>query len=161
MTIQPSYRIAVDDIQYVDEIDGHYILGHLNMRVLSVTTRLNYTINRDMSLQFYGMPYIAAGAYTDFREAVKPRAQQYEDRFVPYDYSVYENPDFNFKQFRSNLVFRWEFNPGSVIYLVWSRGATDCEEEYGEFSAGRDLDRLFSAAGNNTFLVKINKWFNM
>lgn len=161
MSVYPSYTISEDDIQYVDEIDGHYILGHLDMRVLSVTTRLNYTVTRDMSLQFYGMPFIAAGTYTNFREVVEPRAERYEDRFAPYDYSEYENPDFNFKQFRSNLVFRWEFNPGSVIYLVWSRGATDYEEEYGKFSLGRDAKRLFSTAGDNTFLVKINKWFSI
>ena len=160
--LQPSYTISRENLQYVDEIDGDYILGHLDMRILSITARLNYTITPNMSLQFYGMPYIAAGRYTDFREVTRPRADDYEDRFAPYDYlAVADNPDFNFKQFRSNLVFRWEYSPGSTIYLVWSRGATDHEEEYGKFSLGRDMGRLFSEPGDNTFLIKINKWFSL
>ncbi len=61
---------------------------------------------------------------------------------------------------RSNLVYRWEWSPGSALYLVWSRGATDFEER-GEFAAGRDFDRLLSAAGDNTFMVKISKWFSI
>ena len=162
LSLHPSYRISNSDMQYVDEIDGHYVLGHLDMRVLMLTARLNYTVTPDMTVQFYGMPYIAAGTYTDYREVVSPHAPNYDDRFAPFDYLAYEdNPDFNFKQFRSNLVFRWEFNPGSALYLVWSQGATDYEEEYGEFSPGRDLDNLFSTPGDNTFLIKINKWFSL
>lgn len=160
--LQPSYSINREDLQYVDEIDGTPVLGHLDMRVFSLTTRLNYTITPNMSLQFYGMPYIAAGGYSDFREVPRTRADDYNDRFAPYDYlAAADNPVFNFKQFRSNLVFRWEYSPGSTIYLVWSRGATDYEEEYGKFSLGRDMGRLFSEPGDNTFLIKINKWFSL
>ena len=36
-----------------------------------------------------------------------------------YDYTV-EDPDFNFQEFRSNLVAKWEYRLGSFIYLVWS-----------------------------------------
>jgi hypothetical protein len=162
MSLHPGYIIDENDLQYVDEIDDHHVLARLDMRVISLTMRMNYTITPDLSLQFYGMPYIAAGEYTHFREAVTPRSEDYDDRFVPFDYLAYEDdPDFNFKEFRSNLVFRWEFNPGSTIYLVWSRGATDLEEEYGRFDLGRDLDRMLSTPGDNTFLIKINKWFNL
>ena len=162
LTLSPGYTESKDDMQHVDEVDGHYILGHIDMRVISMTTRLNYTLSPEMSLQFYGMPYIAAGEYSDYREVLAPRAEIYDDRFGPFDYLAdSDNPDFNFKQFRSNLVFRWEFNPGSAIFLVWSRGATDYEEEYGRFDAGRDIDRILSAPGDNTFLIKINKWFSL
>ena len=108
------------------------------------------------------MPFVEAGRYGDFREVVSPRADAYADRFAPYDYlSAADSPDFNFKEMRSNFVFRWEWSPGSALYLVWSRGACDFEEAYGDFDAARDFDRLFSAAGDNTFLVKISKWFSI
>jgi hypothetical protein len=162
LSLYPGYTISENDMQYVDEIDGHHVLGHLDMRVLTLTARFNYTVTPDMTIQFYGMPFVTAGAYSDYREAVAPHASDYDDRFAPFDYLAHaDNPDFNFKQFRSNLVFRWEFNPGSALYLVWSRGATDYEEEYGKFSPGRDLDQLFSTPGDNTFLIKINKWFSL
>ena len=154
-----SYSMSENDLQYLDEIDGHYVIGHLDMDVMSVTARLNYTITPEMSVQFYGMPFVAAGRYGDFREVVAPRADSYADRFAPYPYE--ENPDFNFKEIRSNFVYRWEWSPGSALYLVWSRGATDYEEERGEFSAGRDFDRVLSLDGDNTFMVKISKWFSL
>ena len=112
-----------------------------------------------MSFQLYAMPFVTAGTYRDFREVTDPRADRYDDRFAPYDYE--NDPDFNFKQLRSNVVFRWEYSPGSTLYLVWSRGATDYEEEYGRYSLGRDLDRMWTAPSDNTFLVKFNKWFSL
>ena len=161
MRIGASYSTREYDTQYLDEIGGSYVVGHLDMEVMSVTTRLNYTLTPEMSLQFYGMPFVAAGRYGDFREVVSPRAGSYRDRFAPYDYlAAADSPDFNFKEMRSNLVYRWEWSPGSALYLVWSRGATDFEER-GEFAAGRDFDRLLSAAGDNTFMVKISKWFSI
>ncbi len=160
-SLYPSYSKIENDLQYVDEIDGRYILGNLKMDEVAITLRMNLTMTRNLSIQFYGMPYIAAGRYSHFKEVVAPRADNYEDRFAPFDYLQYDNPDFNFKQFNSNLVFRWEYSPGSTIYFVWSRGATDYEEEHGEFDFNRDMNNLFSTAGDNTFLVKINKWFSL
>ncbi|MBU8920325.1 MAG: carbohydrate binding family 9 domain-containing protein [Bacteroidales bacterium] len=163
INLSPSYTINNNDMQYIDCIESpdgdKYIMGHLDQRTIAITARLDFTISPEMSFQFYGMPFVSAGKFSGIREVVQPRANSYDDRFAPYDYS--DNPDFNFKQFRSNLVFRWEFDPGSTIYLVWSRGATDFEEEYGDFGFERDMSRLFSIAGDNTFLVKINKWFSL
>ena len=56
------------------------------MDVLTLTARLNYTVTPDMTIQFYGMPYIAAGTYSDYREVISPHAESYEDRFAPFDY---------------------------------------------------------------------------
>ena len=53
-------------------------------------------------------------------------------------------------------------DPVSALgYIRYQRNATDYEEEYGRFDAGRDLDRILSAPGDNTFLIKINKWFSL
>ncbi len=163
ISLRPSYNISTNDLQYVDSYEDaegdHYILGRINRKTLRITTRVDFTLTSKMCLQFYGMPYIAAGKYSDFKEVTAPHADRYGDRFTPFDY--WNNPDFNFKQFRSNLVFRWEFAPGSTIFLVWSRGATDFEEEVGDFRFSRDMRRMFSSDGDNTFLIKINKWFSI
>ena len=159
ITFSPEYYVSENDRQYVDEIGGSYIIANLRRETLFITTRFNFTITPNMTLQFYGMPFVTAGKYSGYREVVAPHAPDYDDRFAPYDYS--DNLDFNFKEFNSNLVFRWEYSPGSTLFLVWSRGASDFEEEYGRFEPGRDLGNLFSTAGDNTFLIKINKWFSM
>jgi hypothetical protein len=172
LVVRPSGRLEVrlsseysytnNDLQYVDTIDDRYVFAHLDMDVVSITTRLNYCVTPEMSVQLYAMPFVAAGRYSDFREVVAPRADEYDDRFAPYGYlASNDSPDFNFKEMRSNVVFRWEWSPGSTLYLVWSRGATDFEEQHGGFSAGRDFDRLFSTAGDNVFMIKVSKWLNM
>ncbi len=161
LQLSSQYEYSVNDLQYVEAIDDHYVLAHIDMDVVSVTGRVNYCITPEMSLQVYAMPFVAAGRYSDYREVVSPRADEYADRFAPYDYlAANESPDFNFKEIRSNVVFRWEWSPGSTLYLVWSRNAADYEEN-GAFDAGHDFDQLFSTSGDNAFMIKITKWFNM
>jgi hypothetical protein len=75
------------------------------------------------------------------------------------DYS-FGNPDFNFRQFRSNLVFRWEYLPGSTLFLVWSQGRTS-EASSGSFSYGNDIKDLFDIKPHNVFLLKFSYWFSL
>ncbi len=75
------------------------------------------------------------------------------------DYSI-SNPDFNFRQFRSNLVVRWEYLPGSTLYLVWSQGRTSSDTN-GMFSYGQDMKDLFQIVPHNVFLVKFSYWFSL
>ncbi len=70
------------------------------------------------------------------------------------------NPGFQFRQFRSNLVVRWEYNPGSSIFLVWIQERTDFVED-GNFSFRKDVDNLFEVDGTNVFLVKVSRWFSL
>jgi hypothetical protein len=95
------------------------------------------------------------------RELDDPRAAQYDDRFRLYnDPAIIANPgEFNFKQFNSNLVLRWEYRPGSALFLVWQQGRQD-SQTYASRTFGRDLDRLFEAHPDNTFLVKLSYWFD-
>ncbi|HDL18775.1 MAG TPA: hydrolase [Bacteroidetes bacterium] len=152
---------SLDKRQYVDEIQDengtHYILGELNRKTVFIVTRLNYTITPDLSIQFYGQPFFTAGSYSNFREVVNPREDRYDNRFQAYNYGG--SPDFNFKQFRSNLVVRWEYSPGSILFLVWSQGRTSYENR-GQFDFRRDFSTLFDVRSDNVFLLKINKWFS-
>ena len=158
-----GYLPSKNDRQYVDEIEDenglHYVIGHLRQKTLFMTTRINYTVRPNLSLQFYGMPFLTAGKYSNFREAASTMAEKYEDRFAPFNYE--DNPDFNFRQFRCNLVVRWEYLPGSTIYLVWSQGRTSLEEEQGVFALRNDSRALFDTEPENVFLVKINRWFDL
>ena len=68
---------------------------------------------------------------------------------------TFSNPDFNYKQMNTNLVVRWEYNPGSTLYLVWSSGRSDYEQ-MGTFNLGSDSRRLFQSSGDNVFLLKFS-----
>jgi hypothetical protein len=75
------------------------------------------------------------------------------------DYA-FGKPDFNFQQFRSNLVIRWEYSPGSALFVVWSQGRTGSTNE-GSFSLEQDMRDLFAVYPDNVFLVKLNRWFSL
>ena len=97
---------------------------------------------------------MATGDYTDIRQFTRARTFQFE----PVVYT--ENPDFNDKSLRSNVVFRWEYRRGSTLYLVWNVSNLD-ETRPGEFSAFRDLRTGFGAAGTQVLMVKFNYWLGL
>jgi hypothetical protein len=162
--------------------ESRYIFGRLDQKTLGITMRLDYSVTPNLSLQYYGQPFVSAGKYKEFKRITSPRADRYEDRFqifaseiqfdeqkgafnvdenlngIP-DYT-FSNPDFNFRQFRSNFVMRWEYIPGSTLFLVWSQGRTGFESQ-GEFSFRNDLKNLFSVYPDNVFLIKLNRWFSL
>ena len=85
-------------------------------------------------------------------------AEKYDDRFKPF--LGHGDPGgFNFKEFRSNTVLRWEYRPGSTLFLVWAQGRQS-QAITNDFSFGRDLQNVFDTHPNNTFLVKLSYWFN-
>jgi hypothetical protein len=65
------------------------------------------------------------------------------------------NPDFNFRSLRGTAVMRWEYRPGSTLFLVWNQVRSD-QASVGDFSFARDRRALFSARPDNIFVVKMN-----
>ncbi len=141
----------------------HYTFAHLDQTTTSATVRLNYTFTPSVSLQVYTQPFVSKGTYTSVRQlSSTPRAQTYDDRYAPYDNTaITSDPGgFNFKEFQSNVVFRWEYRPGSTLFAVWNEGrqGNDPVEGTANFQGDvRDLMRLHPA---NTFLVKMSYWLN-
>lgn len=74
------------------------------------------------------------------------------------DYSIY-NPNFNFQQFRSNLLFRWEYRAGSTLYLVWSQDRTNYDPA-GSFSFRNGWNKMFDLHPKNIFMVKLSYWIS-
>lgn len=130
-----------------------------------------------------GSPFIATGRYTSFKKATDTLAWSYEDRFHRYGdseitfrpddnrYQVAEvsggpgaadsfaNPDFSFRQFRSNLVGWWEYKPGSSLYVIWSQGRPGYVPAWDESFQG-NWKELWRTHPDNVFLVKISYWFS-
>ncbi len=128
-----------------------------------MTARFNYTITPTMSLQVYAQPFVSKGPYSDVRElSATPRAARYDDRYQRYaDTAVTSNPGgFNYKQFRSNVVFRWEYRPGSTLFVVWTQGRQGSVGAEGSDSFAGDFGNLFRLRPDNTFLVKVSYWLN-
>ncbi len=140
----------------------HYTFAHLYQQTVGLTWRVNYTATPNVSLQIYAQPFVSRGAYSDVRELADPRASDYASRYKPYgDPAVTSAPGgFNFKQFRSNTVLRWEYRPGSTLFVVWTQGRRQFDPAFGTRSFSGDFGDLFGAHPDNTFLVKASYWFN-
>ena len=141
----------------------HYTFAHLDQTTVGVTLRLNYTFTPNVTLQVYAQPFISKGTFSDVRElSADPRAARYADRFQPYgDTSVTNHPGgFNYKAFNSNVVFRWEYRPGSTLFVVWNQGRQGSVGAEGANGFAGDLRDLFRLHPMNTFLVKLAYWIN-
>ena len=187
LSLSPSYNRSESKLQYVSTAqmnkDPRYIFASLDQKTASFTFRLNYTFTPELSLEYYGQPFISAGKYTDFKRTTARNANKFGDRYQIFqgneitsnktnnnytidentdgnsDYS-FDNPDFNFRQFRSNLVVRWEYLPGSTLFLVWSQGRTNSVAD-GSFNYGHDMKDLFGIQPHNVFLIKLSYWFSI
>ena len=168
MNVGVSYNHNRDDSQwygnFTDSVDAtHYTFAHLDQQTLSSTVRIDYTATPTLTFQIYASPFVTKGTFTNIRELNDPRAEDYDERYKPYtDASVLANQPsgFNVKQFRSNAVMRWEYRPGSTLFLVWTQQRQGDLPFAGDDSFGGDYHGLFSLHPDNTFLVKMSYWFN-
>jgi hypothetical protein len=162
-----NYGRNISDYQwyglYDDALGPHYTFARLNQTTTSATVRLNYTFTPVISLQAYVQPFVSRGAYANVRQLSQtPRADDYDQRFAPFlDPSVTSDPGgFNFKEFQSNLVFRWEYRPGSTLFVVWNEGRQGFGNEEGTTQFTGDIRNLMALHPANTFLVKMSYWLN-
>lgn len=146
--------------QWVGTVAGtdrtHYVFGALRQRTSSMTFRVNYTLTPNLSVQLYGQPFVSAGHFESYKELVDGRAP-FARRFAPVDYQ--ESADFKVLSFRTTNVMRWEFKPGSTLFVVWQQGREGFLPD-GSFGFGRDYSRVFATPSTNTILVKLAYWLN-
>lgn len=181
--ITADYSDNRDNFQYVAVRDyvtmKKYILGRIEQKTLGLTFRVDLNITPEFSVQYYGSPFVSRGSYSDFKVVTNPGAESLNDRFsflfsqkagnnyilqdftdISYPLYTIANPDFNFHEFRSNLVAKWEYRLGSFIYFVWSSERTgSTSSSQASFSDSyKELQKVFP---NNIFLIKLNYWFTL
>ncbi|MGI9625217.1 MAG: DUF5916 domain-containing protein, partial [Longimicrobiales bacterium] len=175
LSVGPFVSLREEDFQWIERQDAGYLFGRLDQTTVGITARADWTFSPTLSLQLYAQPFVAAGRYLDYKTVADPRADAYQDRIrlldvgpgVDGDLSTdldgdgtpesFGAPDFNFKQFRSNTVLRWEYKPGSTLFLVWSQGR-DHFTRSGDFSFGQNLGTLFDQPSSDVFLLKLSYW---
>jgi hypothetical protein len=139
----------------------HYTFARLNQRTVSLSTRLNYAATPDLTVEFYGQPFVSTGTYSDVREvSATPGAGSYAERFRPYTPPAGSQTSFKVMQLRTNAVMRWEYRPGSTLFLVWAHGRQDSSNGGPQQSWARDYRDLFGLHPDNTFLLKAAYWLN-
>ncbi len=181
--LEPSFTFRKSELQYVDEQtwndDKRYLLGTIHQKIFAVSARINVNIRPNLTIEYWGQPFITSGKYTDLKMVTNPQSDKYSNRFHIYDtqqiygpdaenyylidenrdgkmdYQV-ENPNFNFNEFLSNMVLRWEYLPGSTLYVVWSQNRR-YESTSGDFDLSHNLSELYSfEKPNNTLMIKLS-----
>ena len=162
ISLRPRYSWDFNDAQWVENLDANadgeddlFLYGELDSQTLDLTTRANILFSRDLSVEVYVQPFISAGRYAHFKALAKPRSYLFADHPGPE-----KSPDFRNRSLHSNAVLRWEYKPGSTLFIVWSQ-FRDEEAEVGAFRPGHNLRRSFIDEGTNIFLVKINYWLHI
>ncbi|MBX3174539.1 MAG: carbohydrate binding family 9 domain-containing protein [Gemmatimonadaceae bacterium] len=139
---------------------AHVTFAQLDQWTVGITSRINYTVTPNLSLQVYAQPFASVGDFSEWKElSDTPRATRYADRFQPYGGGA-DPGGVNFKQLRTNTVLRWEYRPGSILFLVWQQGRDAFAGNPTDFSFRRDFGDLLALHPNNTFLLKMSYWFN-
>ena len=180
---------GVDDPLMTATYGRRYVFGYLDEKVIGSEIRVDWTFTPRLTLQAYLQPYIAVGKYSQFKELARPKSFDYTTygagagtgggsgaSTIGYADGLYTvdpdgaagpaapfsfgNPDFNYKSMRGTVVLRWEYLPGSLLYFVWTQNRADYSNP-GNLQIGRDLGNLFSAPGDNIFLLKVSYRWNM
>jgi hypothetical protein len=140
----------------------HYSFAHLDYQETSISARANYTMTPNLTLELYARPFRATGVYSNFRElSATPGAEDYNARFQTYTPPPSEATTFKVTELISNSVLRWEFRPGSTLFVVWQHGreGPGPDDRFRQ-SWMRDYRELFGLHPDNTFLVKVAYWFS-
>ena len=139
----------------------HYTFARLDQRTMDMTFRINYTARPNLTLEFYGEPFATSGTYNDVREVSNtPDAANYDDRFRPYTAPAGSDMQFDYMQLRTNTVMRWEYRPGSTLFLVWTHGRQQYSTLRNQPAWHEDYRDLFDLHPDNTFLIKVAYWLS-
>jgi hypothetical protein len=185
-SIDPSYSRAVDARQYIATRTGgtpatfgeRYIFAYIERSTLSARLRLNYALTPNFTIEGYAEPFAASGRYHDFGELPRTRSRELRVYGAPgtgtsitadsSGYTVQDGAqtfiinatDFQRLSFRSNLVLRWEWLPGSTAFLIWQQNRQRLGE-FGEPVSPRDLWGATRTTGDNFFVIKVSYWLGV
>ena len=162
----PQYGRGVTRAQYVGTLPDAgatetfgqaHIFAPLEQTQLSLVTRLNVTFTPRLSLETFIQPLIFAGDYGEFGQLAAPQSYQFNRR-ADLDNQL-PNRDFNLRSLRGTAVLRWEWRPGSTLFLAWQQQRQDFLPGEGDFRFGDDFRGIFDAQPDNIFVLKVNYWW--
>jgi uncharacterized protein DUF5916/cellulose/xylan binding protein with CBM9 domain len=191
IAFSPSWSHLFDRAQYVTAISDttahlfygtRYVHAASDQRQVGLDTRVSWTFNPAMTLEFYVQPFFASAHFMDFAEFSAPRRVDLlvygrdrgtitaqVDSGIVKRYTIdpdgagnaqaftIRNPDFTDRSLRGNAVFRWEYRPGSLLYVAWTQSRFD-EGVFGNLRFQREREALFGTRPDNIFLVKASWW---
>jgi hypothetical protein len=180
-----QFVLRRDDATATHFMGQRALFADIEQNRFSMDTRLNWTFTPTLTLELFAQPFVFAGKYSGFKEFTGPRTtrtMRYGQDFgsICYDGATnrytadpagncaaeggasaraytFRNPDLNVRSLRGNAVLRWEYRPGSTLFLVWQQQRAG-SETYGDFDVSRDTDAIFRQSPDNVFVIKASYW---
>ncbi|MEP6494448.1 MAG: DUF5916 domain-containing protein [bacterium] len=170
-------QFATDGVAYLAELTDassarRWTVASLHSHSLSLVARADYSFSANVTLQGYLQPYFGAGRYDNVKIAsvagtravlapLASRATRMTDGAIGIDLqdgaqaARVSNPDYTVRELHGSAVLRWEYLPGSEVYVVWTQSRSGADTA-GALRLGADARELFSIAPRNVFLVKLS-----
>lgn len=156
--------------------DRRYVFGVVDRTTLSLQLRAGYVFRPDLTLDIYAEPFAAGGRYPAYGELALPRMRDL--RLYGTDGTTIErladgsaritdgaasfllpHRDFDVRSFRSNVVLRWEWRPGSTFFAVWQQNRAGGGTRGDRVGPG-DLLQSWSAPGDHVVVLKTTLWLS-
>jgi hypothetical protein len=169
-----QYVTSTDVLPYGPTYGRRYLFADLEQRTFELGTRVDWTFSPTLSLQLFMQPLLSSGDYLTYKQLAAAETFDFLElgpsdpsgtQSVDFDadgtpdYS-FTDRDFNVRSLIGNAVLRWEYRPGSAIFLVWQRAQAD-NASVGDFDFGRDVGELLGAPADDRFIVKVNYWLGL
>ena len=188
VSVGPEFFRDVEGSQWVGVFDDpletstygrRYVFAVMNQTTLSANIRVNWMFSPRLSLQLFLQPLISAGDYYNFKQLARPGTYDFTlygqgastiserngtysvdpDGSGPAAPFSFSDPSFNVKSLRGNAVLRWEYMPGSTLYLVWTQSRYQ-SDAVNAFQFDRSMRQLVDIAPDNIFMIKLSYWWN-
>jgi hypothetical protein len=177
-----NWSRTINTRQYIQQSSGgrtetlgqRYVFATIDQTTISLPLRAELAVTPDLSMQVYAQPYASTGRYYDYGELeavgserlllygrALGRVESDAGEVRMFDGAQQLNirrPDFNVRSVRTSSVLRWEWRPGSTLFLVWQ------QDRSGDLALGpraelRDALNAFNAKGTHYFAFKVSYWF--
>jgi hypothetical protein len=147
---------------FTDSVNAtHYSFAHLHQRTALATVQASYAATPTLTVELYAEPFVSVGQYDNLRqESSTPGAVAYDARYAPYAPPAGSSTGFDNRQLIWNTVMRWEYRPGSTLFVVWTQGRDEAAGMFPNESLSTEYHNLFAVHPANTFLVKVAYWLN-
>lgn len=189
ITLEPGIKWNRDQAQYVtaesdplatDTYGARYVFAQIDQTTLNLDARVDWTFSPKLSLQYYMQPLVVSGDYRDFKELRAARTYDFDvygkdrgtvtpvsggrdvdpDGAGPAPSFFVSDQNFNFRSLIGNAVLRWEYRPGSTLFVVWQQNREATAPE-GDFDFSRDVKGIFRAGPENVLAVKLTYWLGL
>jgi hypothetical protein len=187
ISVSPEFERERSKSQFVTSVSDalasstygrRYVFADLDQHELSVSTHVNVTFSPSLSLEAFARPFISSGTFSNYKELARPRSFDFnryavvgsvaraEDGLLidpdgsgPAQSFEVDDETFTTRSLRGSAVLRWEWRPGSTLFLVWQQ-QRESEDQSGRFQLRRDLREMGRSRPDNVFVIKATWWLN-